>query len=148
MFFRRHKTRTLSFEDRLTAARTAGFAVAQTAGASSGSRVSKNGCAAVVASGAEGVAVIGKPGLLIGDEVAYLVDGGYQKFFQLPDGRKLPALAPQLKAIHAFSEDLREALGLTSLYNQSLGSTSAAHLYDRVKDRDKGEPERPWEQKH
>jgi hypothetical protein len=42
-------------------------------------------------------------------------------------------------------EDLREGLGLTSLYNLSLGTTSEEHLYDRVVDRDKGAAARPWE---
>jgi hypothetical protein len=40
---------------------------------------------------------------------------------------------------------LKEALGLTSLYNEGLGTTSNAHLYDRVEDRDHGVPTRPWE---
>ena len=35
------------------------------------------------------------------------------------------------------TRDLREALG-ASLYNQSLGTTSEAHMYDRVADRDRG----------
>ena len=37
-----------------------------------------------------------------------------------------------LKELHAFDEDLREGLGLTSLYNVSLGTTTDEHLYDRV----------------
>ena len=48
----------------------------------------------------------------------------------------MPALASQLQALHAFDEDLREALGLTSLYNVSLGTTADEHLYDRLEDRD------------
>jgi len=77
--------------------------------------------------------------------IGKLVDGGFQKFFLVPDGRKKPALASELKAIHAFEEDLREALGLVSLYNESLGTVSTQYLYDRVKDRDRGVPKRPWE---
>ena len=36
-------------------------------------------------------------------------------------------------------------LGLTSLYNQSLGSVSNVYLYDRVKGRDSDAPKKPWE---
>ena len=77
--------------------------------------------------------------------IAQLIDGGFQKFFLAPDGSKKPALASELKGIHAFQEDLREALGLESLYNESLGTVSTQYLYDRVKDRDRGVPKRAWE---
>jgi hypothetical protein len=43
---------------------------------------------------------------------------------------------------------LKEALGLPSLYNESLGTVSEAYQYDRVVGRDKPEterPKRPWE---
>jgi len=53
-----------------------------------------------------------------------------------------------LKAIHAFSEELREAMGAASLYNESLGTVSDRYVYDRVKDRDEPppqRPQRPWE---
>ncbi|HEU5399797.1 MAG TPA: hypothetical protein VFU86_00495, partial [Terriglobales bacterium] len=52
------------------------------------------------------------------------------------------------KALHSFTEELKEALGLTSLYNESLGTVSESYHYDRVKDRDLPEqsrPKRPWE---
>jgi hypothetical protein len=77
--------------------------------------------------------------------IAKLVDGGFQKFFLAPDGSRKPALASELKGIHEFQEDLREALGLESLYNESLGTVSTQYLYDRVQDRDRGVPKRPWE---
>ena len=51
-------------------------------------------------------------------------------------GRRIPALAEHLTALHHFQEDLREALGLVSLYNQGLGTTFDQHMYDRVKGRD------------
>jgi len=82
----------------------------------------------------------------MGQEIASLVDGGFQKFMATPLGKKRPALAPDLVLIHSFQEDLREALGLTSLYNESLGTVSNKYLYDRVVDRDSGVPVRPWEE--
>jgi hypothetical protein len=39
-------------------------------------------------------------------------------------------------------------LGIPSLYNESLGTVSESYHYDRVKDRDEPEverPKRPWE---
>ena len=77
--------------------------------------------------------------------IGKLVDGGYQKFFLAPGGQKKPAHASELKAVHEFQEDLREALGLVSLYNESLGTVSTEYLYDRVQDRDRGVPRRPWQ---
>lgn len=56
-----------------------------------------------------------------------------------------PALAEELVAIQNFQEDLREALGLTSLYNEALGTVSNKYLYDRVKGRDQAPKLKPWE---
>ena len=81
----------------------------------------------------------------MGDEIGTLVDGGYQKFFRTPSGKRKPALAEELKAIQNFQEDLREALGLTSLYNESLGTVSNQYMYDRVEGRDKGPSHKPWQ---
>ncbi len=47
-----------------------------------------------------------------------------------------------------FSEELTQATGGTSLYNQSLGTTSDLYLYDRLRGREDeaGHPAtRPWE---
>ena len=69
-----------------------------------------------------------------------LVDGGFQKFFRTPTGKKKPALADELKELHAFEADLKDHLGLKSLYNEGLGTVSTLYQYDRVKDRDRGVP--------
>jgi hypothetical protein len=71
-------------------------------------------------------------GVLVGTEAGRLMHGGYQQFFVTASGKRLPALAPQLRALHDFREDLKEALGAISLYNEGLGTTSNAHMYDRV----------------
>ncbi len=60
----------------------------------------------------------------------------------------MPASADHLKALQQFSEEMKEALGTPSLYNESLGTVSDSYQYDRVKDRDEPEverPKRPWE---
>ncbi len=142
MFFKRAAKEVTSFANRLDAAKAQGFAWESGNG---GYLVTRKGCAALVNETADGQAEIVEHGILSGKQVARLMHGGYQMFFLTPDGHKHPALAEHLKAVHAFREDLTEALGATSLYNQSLGSTCAGHVYDRVTDRDHGVAKRPWE---
>ena len=132
MFFRRQKPRTLSFNDHLENLRNAGFSVE----GSGRARVSKHGCTAVLDERGADLPLVRDAGVLIGNEIGHLVNGGYQQFFVTPGGKRFPALAQQLRVLHDFQEDLKEALGLTSLYNQSLGTTSEQHLYDRVEGRD------------
>ncbi|MBV8890580.1 MAG: hypothetical protein JO266_01140, partial [Acidobacteria bacterium] len=56
---------------------------------------------------------------------------------------EIAATADHLKALHQFTDEFKEALGLPSLYNESLGTVSEAYQYDRVEGRDKPEPQRP-----
>jgi hypothetical protein len=67
--------------------------------------------------------------------MARLVDVGFQKFWRTPEGNDTPVLAEDLSQLHAFEEDLREALGLVSLYNtwliRCLGMNSALRLISR-----------------
>lgn len=142
MFFRREKAKLVRFDDYVEALRADGFAVEPRG--SGKVMAARRGCAAIVED-AGGVPKVDHAGVVAGGEIALLVDGGYQKFFQLPDGRRIPALAEHLKALHDFEEDLKQGLGITSLYNQGLGTTFERHRYDRLKDRDRGEPARPWE---
>jgi hypothetical protein len=144
MFFRREHAKKMTFDDYLNRARTAGFTVEGMGGGRV--RISRDGAAAVVESAPDGpLRVTERAGVMIGQEIAGLVDGGYQKFLAAPSGKRRPALAGDLTLIHDFQEDLGEALGLTSLYNESLGTVSNKYLYDRVVDRDAGVPVRPWE---
>ena len=49
---------------------------------------------------------------------------------------------------HQFTEELKEAIGAPSLYNESLGTVSGNYLYDRVQNRDEpaaARPKKPWE---
>lgn len=143
MFFRREKPRVLTFSDRIDQARSAGFQVS--AGPQGATRVSRDGIACDVREGAEGLPDLSLTGALAGNEIASLVELGYQKVWQTSSGKRLPATADHLKALHAFTEDLREALGLTSLYNEGLGTVNQVHLYDRVVDRDLKHEKKPWE---
>ena len=142
MFFKLAPKKVTTFADRLAAAKAQGFAAESFTG---GHLLTRKGCAALVKEVADGQAEIAEHGILSGKQVARLMHGGYQMFFLTPDGHQHPALAEHLKAVHAFQEDLTEALGAISLYNTSLGSTCSGHVYDRVKDRDQVVAKRPWE---
>ena len=144
MFFRRERPKKLTFDDHMAAARAAGFKTESIGGAKT--RIERNGVAAVAEPGLEDVPrFIVRAGVVMGKEIGTLTDEGFQKFFTTPSGKRKPALAEELKAIQNFQEDLREALGLTSLYNESMGTVSNLYIYDRVEGRDKGTHDKPWE---
>ena len=144
MFFRRASVKHLTFEDHMNTARAAGFNTSPEPGGKT--RIERKGIAAMAEPGPEGVPFFTtRAGVVMGKEIGTLTDGGFQKFFIAPSGKRKPALAEELKEIQAFQEDLRESLELTSLYNESLGTVSNVYLYDRVEGRDEGEADKPWE---
>ena len=82
------------------------------------------------------------PGYVFKGEIGRLWDAGYQKFWLLGpptdepfNEPRRPALAEQLQALHAFSEELKSVLGVPSFYNESIGSTCEVTAYDRLKGR-------------
>ncbi|MDE3105478.1 MAG: hypothetical protein KGK08_09920 [Acidobacteriota bacterium] len=98
-------------------------------------QVRKYGCAAEIAAGAEGaVTTLTRPGVVLQGEIARLLDKGYQKFFKTSH-LEIPATAERLRDLHRFTEELTQAIGGTSLYNESLGTTSDLYQYDRIKGR-------------
>jgi len=145
MFFRREKPHELTFTERLDGLRKLGFS---TSPAGPGkAQVLRDGVGAIIEDRPGQHPHVNKAGLVMGDEIGLLVNRGFQMTWRSPGGRTAPALATQLKALHAFEEDLKEGLGLPSLYNESLGTTSDLHLYDRVEHRDQGNAPKPWEHK-
>ena len=144
MFFRRTVPKDLTLDERLDQVRRAGFVVT-TQPSSHQVRISR-GCYAVVLDFQEAEPRVVEPaGVVMNGEIGVLTDGGFQKFFLTQTGKRKPALAEDLRGLHDFQEDLREALGQVSLYNEALGTVSTLYLYDRVKDRDKGVAKRAWE---
>ena len=94
-----------------------------------------------------GVKIFAYPGYLIGGEISKLINRGYQQVLKTSK-TEVAATADHLKSLQQFSEELKEALGLPSLYNESLGTVSEAYQYDRIVGRDKPvteRPKRPWE---
>jgi hypothetical protein len=143
MFFRRETPHEPSFAERIEILKKLGFTT--TLLSSGRAQVSRGGIGAIIEDRPGQPPHVNKAGLIIGDEIGALVNGGYQMFWKTPSSKRVPALATQLKMLHDFEEDLKEGLGLPSLYNESLGTTSDLHLYDRVEHRDEAPTHKPWE---
>ena len=98
-------------------------------------KVSKYGCAAEIAPAPDGtVQILARAGWVLNGEISRILDRGYQKFLKTSK-LEIPATADHLRAIHHFSEELKEAAGAMSLYNEAMGTTSDVYRYDRVKGR-------------
>lgn len=125
-----------TFDSALTYFRSHGFDVEQTPGVANQVQVRKYGCGTVLARMSNGgVTYIARPGCLIGGEISTLVDRGYQKFL-CTSGLEISATADHLHALHAFKEELSEAIGTPDYYNLALGTVSDLYLYDRLKGRE------------
>lgn len=144
------KTHARTYDEAVNWLREHGFDILDAPGTQNRVFLKKLNCSAAIEKNANGgVRVFAKPGYLIGTEISRLIDKGYQKFLKTTK-TEVPATADHLKALHQFSEELREAVGDVSLYNESLGTVSDRYVYDRVKDRDLPEAQRPqraWESK-
>lgn len=143
------KIKQRSFDQVLDWLRNHGF---QISSSGSATVVTKNGVCTQLAKNPKvakadpsEVQILDKPGIVVGGEVSRLIDRGYQKFLKTSKVER-PATADDLKTLHAFNEEIREAIGATSLYNEALGSVSDRYVYDRVRGREDGQRKpRPWE---
>jgi hypothetical protein len=112
------------------------FDVKEAPGVANQVQIRKYGCGAVLAKTPNGgSAYVTRPGYLIGGEISLLVDRGYQKFLRTSK-LEVAATAPHLHALHAFDEELCEAIGTPDYYNLALGTVSDLYLYDRLKGRE------------
>jgi hypothetical protein len=137
-----------TYEDTVAWLRDHGFDILEAPGTSNRVFVKKHGCSAAFEKADDGyVKVFARPGYLLGGEISRLVDKGYQKFLQTTK-TEIAATADHLKALHDFTEELKEATGAPSLYNESLGTVSDSYVYDRVVGRDEptvARKPRPWQ---
>ncbi len=137
-----------TYEDALAWLREHGFDVTEAPGTNGRVFLRKyNVSAAIQKTPEDTVKVFAVPGYLVGSEISKLVNRGYQQFMKTSK-TEIPASADHLKALQSFTEELKEGLGLPSLYNESLGTVSESYHYDRVQDNDKApvnRPKRPWE---
>ncbi len=142
------KVEQKSYDAAVSWLRDHGFDLLEAPGASNRVFLKKYNVSAAIEKQADGtIKIFAYPGYLIGGEISKLVDRGFQKFLKTSKN-EFAATADHLKAMHQFAEELKEAIGGTSLYNESLGTVSEAYVYDRVKDRDQPEtrrPKRPWQ---
>ena len=141
-------TQTRTYEEALAWLRDNGFDTTDAPGTSGRVFLRKyNVSAAIERTPDDSVKIFAYPGYLIGSEISKLINRGYQQFLKTSK-TEVPATAEQLKALQTFSEELKMALGLPSLYNESLGTVSESYHYDRIENRDKpavDRPKRPWE---
>ena len=142
------KVEQRSYEDAVAWLRDHGFDLIEAPGTQSRVFLKKYNCSAAIQKTEDGgVKIFAYPGYLIGTEISKLVNRGYQQFLMTAK-TEVPATADHLKALHQFAEELKEALALPSLYNESLGTVSESYHYDRIKDHDEpavDRPKRPWE---
>src|ERR1700716_2424894 len=142
------KVEERTYEDAVSWLREHGFDLIEAPGTQGRVFLRKYNCSAAIQKTDDGgVKIFAYPGYLIGSEISKLVNRGYQQFLKTSK-TEVPATADHLKALHSFAEELKVALGLPSLYNESLGTVSESYQYDRVEDRDKkatDRPKRPWE---
>ena len=137
-----------SYDEATTWLREHQFDILEAPGTTNRIFMRKYNCsAAIQKNDNDGVKIFAYPGYLVGSEIAKLVNRGYQQFLKTTK-TEVPATADHLKALHQFTEELKEAIGAPSLYNESLGTVSDSYAYDRVEQRDQPEasrPKRPWE---
>ncbi len=141
-------TRARKYEDALDFLKQHGFDLLEAPGTQGRIFLKKNNVSAAIERNPDGTAkIFAYPGYLIGGEISKLVNKGYQQMLKTTK-TEIGATADHLRALQSFSEELKEALGLPSLYNESLGTVSDSYHYDRVKGREgKEKKPRPWEKK-
>ncbi len=112
--------------------RDAGFEVAEIQAQPETIEVRKGNCSRLLARGATGAWSFASPNYFEIRGTKYeLEDRGYQKFWYA-NGQRIPIRVVDLQTLHHFDQELRAVLGAKSLYNESLGSTCARSVYDRL----------------
>ncbi len=140
------KPQQRAYDDAVGWLRDHGFELLEAPGVANRVFLKKYNCSAALQKADDGRArIFAYPGYLISGEIAKLVNRGYQQFFKTTKN-EVPATAEALQALHTFTEELKEAVGGISLYNESLGTVSEDYLYDRVAQREAAaRPKRPWD---
>ncbi len=109
-----------------------GFEITEEPGSTA---VKKYNCIQYLRQNSDGAWVLsGPPYFIIKGINCELEDRGYQKFWYA-NGKRFPIHLADLKALHRFDEEVRAILGLKSLYHESLGTTNARTVYDRLEGR-------------
>jgi hypothetical protein len=142
------KVQQRTYEEAVNWLRDHGFDLTEAPGTQNRMFLRKYHCsAAIQKNGDDGVKIFAYPGYVIGSEISKLINRGYQQFLKTAK-TEIAATADHLKSLQQFTEEMKEGLGLPTLYNESLGTVSDAYEYDRLKNRDEPDaerPRRPWE---
>lgn len=137
-----------TYEEAVAWLRDHGFDLLEAPGVQNRVFLKKYNCSGAIEKAPDGgVKIFAYPGYLITGEISKLVNHGYQQVL-MTSKREIAATADHLEALHTFAEEFKEAIGLPSLYNESLGTVSTNYVYDRIENRDQPEParpKRPWE---
>jgi hypothetical protein len=95
--------------------------------------VKKSGCVAYLETQGGSWIHSGPPYFVVHGIDCELEDRGYQKFwYSESDSKRFPIRKVDLEVFHRFDEEVRYLVGMKSLYNESLGSTNARTVYDRL----------------
>lgn len=112
--------------------RAAGFEVSDVAANPPSFAVKKDNCTHLIEHNTNGAwTIAGRPTFNVRGLDCELEDRGFQKFW-FHRGRRFPIRVSDLKTLHHFDREVRAILGLKSLYHESLGTTCARTVYDRL----------------
>jgi hypothetical protein len=118
-----------------TTLQQAGFEIVEVSSRPEKIGLRKDGCIRYIARRADGGwAPAGPAYLIIHGLECELEDRGYQKFW-CSEGKRFPIQVSDLKKLQLFDQEVRQHLGWKSLYNESLGTTNARTVYDRLQGR-------------
>ena len=124
-------TKTASAQDIQKQFEQAGFVVASDPAGRV--EIKKSGCVAFLEKQDGKLAYSGPPYLVVRGINCELEDRGYQKFwYAKAEDKRFPIRKEDLQVLHLFDEEVRYILGITTLYNEGLGSTNARTVYDRL----------------
>ncbi len=113
----------------------AGFETIEAGSEPKSIEVKKYNCSHTLQRDAKGAWVpAGPPYFMVRGLKCELEDRGYQKFWY-GNGKRFPIGVADLKTLQRFDQEVRSLLGLKSLYHESLGSTCARSVYDRLEGR-------------
>jgi hypothetical protein len=113
----------------------AGFTVSGAQGDAGPIEVRKYNCVHRIERNPDGFrAPASPPHFLVNGLPCELEDKGHQKFW-LADGKRFPIKLQDLRDLQRFDQEVRHILKLKSLWGESLGTTSARTVYDRVEGR-------------
>ena len=110
----------------------AGFEIAEVSQSPEEIRVKKHGCVCYLIQQPGGDwAPSDPPYFIVRGLECELEDRDYQKFWRHAE-KRFPIRVSELRNLQRFDQEVRACLGWKSLYNESLGTTSARTVYDRL----------------